>query len=326
MFPGQSPSHPLLAPELPAAAIPPDDDVPTPSTAAPGPSTTGASGAPAAPVSVMVFTLDEALHLPACLDALRWCNDVIVVDSFSTDATVAIAAQWGARVVQRRFDGFGTQRNWALDHAAPVHEWVLVLDADERVTAELVEEMARALADVPPTVGAFRLRRRFYMWGRWLRYSSLYPNWVVRLVHRDRVRYVNRGHAETQDVRGEIRQLEHDLIDENLKGIDEWFERQGRYARREAEHELAQEAGLPFRWFDLVASDPLVRRAALKRLSWRLPARPVLYFVYGYVVRRGFLDGRDGFVFSTMKAIYQAMIVVKKYDARRARAAEEAAQ
>lgn len=270
-----------------------------------------------APVSVMIFTLNEELHLPSCLDALAWCDDVIVVDSYSGDRTEEIARERGARFFQRRFDGFGTQRNWALDNASPRHEWVLVLDADERVTPELVAEMAAVLATPREGIGAFRLRRRFYMWGRWLRYSSLYPNWVVRLVHRDRVRYVNRGHAETQEVAGEVGELRNDLIDENLKGIDEWFTRQVAYARKEAEHELAEERRVRFRWADLLGSDPLARRAALKRLAWRVPGRPVLYFVYSYLVRRGFLDGRDGLVFCLMKAVYQSMIVIRKYDARR---------
>lgn len=267
----------------------------------------------------MIFTLNEGRHLPSCLASLHWCDDVVVVDSFSSDDTEAVARAHGARFVQRRFDGFGTQRNWALRHAAPRHEWVLILDADERVPADLRAEIAARLAHPPDGAGAFRVRRRFYMWGRWLRYSSLYPNWVVRLVHRDRVRYVNRGHAETQEVDGTIAELRHDLIDENLKGIDEWFERQGRYARKEADHELAEERRARFRWRDLAAADPLVRRAALKRLSWRVPGRPLLYFAYSYVVRRGFLDGRDGLMFSLMKAMYQAMIVVKKYDATRER-------
>jgi glycosyltransferase involved in cell wall biosynthesis len=282
----------------------------------------GAPGraAPAPPVSVMIFTLDEEIHLPSCLAALRWCDDVIVVDSYSRDRTEQIARDGGARFFQHRFEGFGSQRNWALDETAPRHQWVLVLDADERVTPELVSEMARVLAEPLDSVGAFRLRRRFHMWGRWLRYSSLYPNWVVRLVHRDRVRYVNRGHAETQEVRGEVRELEHDLIDENLKGIDEWFERQGRYARKEAEHELAEEGRASAGWAGLVARDPLLRRASLKRLAWRMPGRPLAYFLYSYVVRRGFLDGQDGLVFCMMKSIYQALIVAKKYDLQRRRA------
>lgn len=269
-----------------------------------------------APVSVMIFTLDEEIHLPSCLDALGWCDDVIVVDSFSTDRTETICRERGVRFYQNRFEGFGSQRNWALDNAQPRYPWILILDADERVTPELAAELRVIAADDPAGVGAFRVRRRFHMWGRWLRHSSLYPTWVVRFIRRDRVRYINRGHAETQDVQGEIRDLAHDLIDENLKGIDEWFERQNRYSRKDAEFEIAAERG-GLRPGDLLTADPLVRRAALKRLAWRLPARGFIYFLYSYVWRRGFLDGRDGFVFCRMRAMYQSEVAIKKYDLRR---------
>ncbi len=269
-----------------------------------------------APVSVMIFTLNEEIHLLSCLDALRWADDVIIVDSFSTDRTETIAREFGARFFQNRFTGFGSQRNWALDHCAPKHEWILILDADERVTPELAAEVAAVVTSAPADAGAYRVKRRLYMWGRWLRYSSLYPNWVVRLIHRDRVRYIDRGHAETQTVQGRTLELEHDLIDENLRSIDEWFERQNRYASKEAEYELANEATVGG-WADVVRRDPLRRRAAIKRLSWRLPARPAFYFLYAYVWKRGFRDGRDGLMFCFMKALYQGMIVVKKHDARR---------
>jgi glycosyltransferase involved in cell wall biosynthesis len=268
----------------------------------------------------MIFTLNEEIHLSSCLDALRWADDVVVVDSFSNDRTGAIATEYGARFFQHQFTGFGSQRNWALDNTAPAHNWILILDADERATPELAAEIAHVISSAGDTVAAFRVKRRFHMWGRWLRYSSLYPNWVVRLVHRNRVRYEDRGHAETQTVRGPVLELQHDLIDENLRSIDEWFERQNRYARKEAEYELAQERAAVTAghgWGDLFSAEPLARRAALKRLSWRIPLRPAAYFVYSYVIRRGFLDGRDGFVFSMMKALYQGMIAVKKYDARR---------
>jgi glycosyltransferase involved in cell wall biosynthesis len=270
----------------------------------------------APPVSVMVFTLNEAMHLPSCLDAARWCDDLIVVDSGSTDATADICRERGARFFQHSFTGFGTQRNWALANTRPKHEWILILDADERITPELADEMRRVLASPLPNVGGFRLKRRFYMWGRWLRYSSLYPTWVVRLIQRDRVRYVDRGHAETQEVRGEVYELEHDLIDENLRGIDAWFARQNGYARKEAEHELREEAR-GWKWRQIFGRDPLERRDALKRIAWRMPARPVLYFMYAYFVRQGFRDGRDGFYFCVMKSIYQAMIATKRYDIHR---------
>src|SRR5262249_8390979 len=151
--------------------------------------------------------------------------------------------------------------------------WVLILDADERVPEELSREIDEVLSSVPPTVAAFRLKRRFHFWGRWLRHSSLYPTWIVRLVHKKRVRYVNRGHSETQIVDGGIRVLHNDLIDENLKGIDEWFTRQNRYSRHEADYELvAQHASV---LGEFLGSNPPIRRAALKRLSWRIPARGI---------------------------------------------------
>jgi glycosyltransferase involved in cell wall biosynthesis len=269
-------------------------------------------------VTVMVFTLNEAIHLPSCLASLGWCDDVVVVDSFSTDETQTICQAHGnVRFVQNRFEGFGSQRNWALTHAAPKHSWVLILDADERVPIELANEIVNVASNSATDVGAYRLRRRFHMWGRWLRYSSLYPSWVVRLVHRDRVRYANRGHAETQSVAGRTCDLRNDLIDENLKGIDEWFERQNRYSRKEAEFELRSDAD--DETGSMFSADPLKRRSAIKRFARRIPFRGAAYFLYAYVIRRGFLDGRDGFMFCRMRALYQVEIEMKKYDARKSR-------
>jgi glycosyltransferase involved in cell wall biosynthesis len=267
----------------------------------------------------MVFTLNEELHLPSCLGSLSWCDDVIVVDSFSTDRTEALCRQAGVRFFQNRFTGFGDQRNWALDHCRAKHEWVLMLDADERVTPGLVDELRSRLAAAPSQIGAFRIRRRFHMWGRWLRHSSLYPTLVVRLIHRDRVRFANRGHAETQEVKGGIADLDHDLIDENLKGMEEWFERQNRYSSKDADYELERE-GTPLDWHGLASPDGLRRRAALKQVAARLPYRPALYFLYSYVLRGGFRDGRYGLKFCVMKASYQRMVSRKKRDLRSGRA------
>jgi glycosyltransferase involved in cell wall biosynthesis len=272
----------------------------------------------AAPVSVMVFTLNEQVNLPACLDSLDWCSDVIVVDSFSTDSTASICAARAVRFFQNRFEGFGSQRNWALAHTQPIHPWILILDADERVPEELARELAAIAQQAPADVGAYRVRRRFHMWGRWLRYSSLYPTWVVRFIRAGRVRFQDRGHAETQVVDGRIEDLQHDLIDENLKGIEEWFERQNRYSTKDALFEFHSRAsGLRLR--DLVGVDPLARRAALKQLAARLPARGLAYFLYSYLWRRGFLDGYDGFMFCRMRALYQSQVAAKLHDMGRGR-------
>ena len=242
---------------------------------------------PLAPVSVMIFTLNEEIHLPSCLEALAWCDDVIVIDSFSTDRTEAICRRARRALPSARLRG--------LRRRSATGRWIR--GAAPRLgprprrgrtrAAGTGAELAARRRSAPATVGAYRVRRRFYMWGRWLRYSSLYPTWVVRFVHKDRVRYVDRGHAETQEVNGDIRDLKHDLIDENLKGIDEWFERQNRYSRRTRNTSCAR-AALPVDWAGLVSAMRCAGGASLKQLAARLPFRPALYFLYSYVFRRGF--------------------------------------
>ena len=268
------------------------------------------------PVSCLVYTLNEEVNLPHCLGSLHWCDDIVVVDSFSTDRTESIARAAGVRFVQHAFTGFGDQRNWSLEQIPLRHPWALILDADERVPPELVVEMNERVQGAASDLAAFRLRRRFYMWGKWLRHSSSYPTWVVRLVRIGRVRYINRGHAETQEVDGRIEPLERDLIDENHKGLEDWWARHNRYSSTEALYELTQVDGS---LRQLMSVDPLQRRAALKRLVRDLPGRPLWFFLYAYVLRLGFLDGFDGLRFCSMKAMYQAMIGLKKSELRRRR-------
>ena len=267
------------------------------------------------PVSAIIFTLNEEIHLPDCLRSVGEFDDVIVVDSFSTDRTKEICDNAGVRFIQHSFEGFGMQRNWALEHGNPKHDWVLILDADERVSQELSSELRELMYSIPTDVSAYRLKRRFYLWGKWLKHSGDYPVWLVRLVNKHKVRYVNRGHAETQTVNGKTANLRRDLIDENKKGIDEWVERQNRYSRQEAEYELYHESKV-FKIVDLCSMDPVKQRANLKVLSWHIPFRPFFYFMYSYIWHLGFLDGVEGFIFCMMKAFYQTMIVAKKYELR----------
>ena len=274
------------------------------------------SAADRLPVTAMVFTLDEEVNLPGCLASLGPFADIVVVDSFSSDRTEAIARAAGARFFQHAFAGFGSQRAWAFANAGVRTPWVLVLDADERVPPELAEEIGRQVGGAPQAVGAFRVRRRFHLWGRWLRRSSLYPTWVVRLVRPGRVEWRDRGHAETQRVDGEIRELACDLIDENRKGVADWFARQARYAAREAAYELTLDGRAPG-LSGIFSRDPLRRREALKACGRRLPGRALWYFLYSAVVRGGVLDGAAGLRFCAMKAVYQYQIGAIKRDLRR---------
>lgn len=262
-------------------------------------------------ISCAIFTLDESINLPKCLASLWWCDDIVVIDSYSNDNTELLCKASRVRFVQHPFSGFGDQRNWAFDNIDFKHEWIFVLDADEEITPELFEELKVTMQMVKPEVSAFRVKRKFYLWGKWLKHSSLYPSWVIRLVKKGKVRYVNRGHAETQVVDGRIEALNEDLKDENLKGLHAWFSRQNNYSSKEAAHELSQ--GLP-RWSAIFSRNPLERRALLKSISSRLYLRPVFFFCYTYFWRRGFLDGMAGFYFSLMKSIYVGMIQLKKYE------------
>lgn len=258
--------------------------------------------------------------MPKCLKSLEWCDDVVVIDSFSTDDTEKICRAHKVRFYQHGFTGFGDQRNWALEKIKFKHDWVFVLDADEEFTPELAREVEERLATVESDVAAFRVKRRFYLWGQWLKHSSLYPTWVIRLIRKDKVRYVNRGHAETQMVDGRILALENDLKDENIKGLQAWFARQNQYSTHEAIHEL-QQPQAPLR--QLFSREPLRRREALKALARRLPFRAAIFFTYNYFLKKGFLDGVAGFRFSLMKAMYVEMIELKKHEMKHFPALQE---
>ncbi|MBV9464129.1 MAG: glycosyltransferase family 2 protein [Verrucomicrobiae bacterium] len=271
-------------------------------------------------ISVLIFTKNEELHIGRCLDTLRVCDDVVVIDSFSEDKTVQIAKDWGARVQQHVFSGFGDQRSWALENVKLHNEWALILDADEVVTPQLWKEMLRRVHQAPKATAAFAVRRRFYWRGRWIPRSSQYPTWVVRLIRVGWVRYVNRGHSETQVVNGKLEWLWEDLVDENLKGVDAFRQRQMHYAREEAIEELTENNAI--RLADFRSPDPLARRAAGKAIWSRLPCRGLLFFIYVYFVRGGILEGSRGLELCWHKARYQSEIARLKKALRAKRPTE----
>ena len=266
----------------------------------------------------MIFTLNEETNIESCLESVSWSDDIIVIDSGSSDRTRELCTGPTVRFFEHEFEGFGSQRNWAIRETSSKYDWILILDADERVPADLASEIETATRAAGPEIAAFKVRRRFYLWGRWLRYSNLYPTWVVRLINKDRVRYKNRGHAETQEVEGGVLSLKHDLIDENRKGIDAWFDRQNRYSSQDALYE-SEQSGQSTEFKHLFSADPLDRRAAFKQMTRKVPGRPVWYFLYSYMFRGGFLEGRDGLAYCTMRALYQGMITAKKHDLKRRR-------
>ncbi|MFZ1539350.1 MAG: glycosyltransferase family 2 protein [Chromatiaceae bacterium] len=185
-------------------------------------------------ISVLLLTLNEAANLPACLAALAWSDDVVVLDSFSQDDTVAVAERWGARVYQRAFDHFAGQRNYALDRIPFQHDWVLHLDADEIVTPALQAEMLAAIGD--GRCDAWPIPSKMMFFGQWLRHAGLYPSYQVRLGHRQRCRFKQVGHGQREDVAPErVGTLQEPYLHYSFaKGLTDWFDKHNRYASAEA--------------------------------------------------------------------------------------------
>ncbi len=267
-------------------------------------------------ISVLILTLNEEVNIAECIDSCSFSDDVVVFDSLSTDRTRAIAAGKGARVMERAFDDYAAQRNAALTAVSYRHPWVIMVDADERVSPELAAEIEATTATADPDTVIFRMRRMDFFLGRWLKYSSGYPTWFGRLIRLGHVRF-QREYNEEAVADGRIGYLKQHLIHFPFnKGISYWFERHNRYSSMEAGMlgAVKSERLRPMALFD---ADPAERRRALKGFAYRLPLRPLITFLYFYIVRRGILDGRAGFYFIRMRAAYELLIDLKVMEMQR---------
>ena len=271
-----------------------------------------------APVSVLVPTLDEELNLPDCLDSVRWADEVFVVDSFSHDRTVDIARERGAQVVQHPFESYSRQKNWALDTLPFRNEWVLILDADERVSPELQCEI-QSTVTVADCAGYY-LNRRVIFLGTWIRHAGWYPNWNLRLFRHQLGRYDGREVHEHVVLNGPAGYLRHDLLHLDQRGLEAFVARHNRYstleaaARFKAERDAPDRARLPL---SLLAS-PVQRKRLVRERVWpRIPAKPLALFVYMYLLRRGFLDGRAGLALCVFHAFQEFMVGLKLAELRR---------
>jgi len=258
-------------------------------------------------ISTLILTYNEDANIADCIASLPWRGDVHVLDSQSTDSTADIAVSSGAIVTTRTFDGYASQRNAGLSLPFQ-NEWIVMLDADERMTPELAADIEREISAAGSDVAMYRVRRRDIFMGRWLKRSSGYPTWFPRVFRRGHVT-VEREINETYTSSGKALQLEGHLDHYPFnKGIDWWFERHNRYSAMEAKLLLAKDgaSAVPSR-----KGDPAARRAAAKAFAYSLPLRPYLIFVYLYLLRGGFLDGRPGWVFANMRLAYEIMIDAK---------------
>jgi glycosyltransferase involved in cell wall biosynthesis len=272
------------------------------------------------PVSVIIPVKNEVENLRRCLPALTWADEIFVVDSQSSDRTAELAAGFGARVVQFHFNGsYPKKKNWALDHLPFRNEWVLIVDADEVVGPELASEIATRISS--DEAEGFYLNSRYYFLGRHIRHCGYSSCWNLRLFKHRLGRYEkiadgtggragdNEAH-EHVELEGRVVRLAHELEHHAYPTVAIWVEKHNRYAIWEAA--LA----------DRLIHEPIpatigrVQRfkRRLKKIAWRIPMRPLVRFVYAYVLRLGFLDGKPGLYFCSLLAFYDFLAMANRYE------------
>ncbi|MFL6590716.1 MAG: glycosyltransferase family 2 protein [Chthoniobacterales bacterium] len=282
-----------------------------------------APGENAVPVSVIVPVRQEAANLPRCLDSVKWADEIFVVDSQSTDATPDIVTARGAKLVQFQFNGtWPKKKNWALENLPFRNEWVFILDADEVLPPDAEPEFASAIANAGKLAG-YWINRRFMFMGKWLRHSY-YPNWNLRLFRHSLGRYEKLTDADTRSgdnevhehviVSGPTGRLRSEMDHYAFPSVEVFIEKHNRYsnweARVSADRQLSGSAAQ-------ISKGDVGRRRRLKQLSQRLPFRPLLRFLYIYIWQKGFLDGREGYYFARLHAVYEFLSVAKTYELNR---------
>jgi glycosyltransferase involved in cell wall biosynthesis len=285
------------------------------------------------PVSVLIPTRNEIANIRDCIRSVAFAAEVVVVDSLSTDGTAEAAIAEGAQVVPFDWNRqYPKKKNWALENIPWRHEWVLILDADERITPELAKEIEQAISNEGPQTfrDGYYINRRFMFMGGWLRHCGYYPSWNLRLFRHRKGRYEQIGsvadtgsgdnevheHVKVESIR--VSRLRHDMLHYAYPTIETWVEKHNRYSNWEAivAAELRSGSG---GLRDSPLGDALERKRWLKRMAMNLPFRPLLRFLYHYIICQGFRDGYRGYVFCRLLAWYEFISIAKATEKRWAR-------
>jgi glycosyltransferase involved in cell wall biosynthesis len=258
-------------------------------------------------ITVIILTKNEEVNILQALNSTRqFADEVLILDSHSTDRTAQICREAGAIVFTRCFDNYAAQRNYAIQSLPVKTDWIMFLDADEFLTEELKEEILNVLP--ASTVNGYYIKRRFYFMGKWIRWGGYYPTWILRLFKKDKGIY-HRSINEHVVVEGPTAKLQFDFADRNHKSFFEWWNKHIYYAKCEA-RDLYENNKLhkEFHFFGGQAA----RKSWIRYKVWnRFPllVRPFVYFIYRYFFRFGILDGRKGFVFHFMHALVYFLLI-----------------
>lgn len=266
-------------------------------------------------ITIYILTYNEELDIAACIESAMMSDDIIVVDSVSSDRTVEIANRYPVRVVEHAFESHGKQRTWMLENISPKYDWVYILEADERMTPELFAECVEATKNTDNLIGYYAAERVMFM-NTWIRHSTQYPRYQLRLFRHGKVWFTDYGHTEREVCEGNTSFLKETYPHYTSgKGLSRWIDKHNRYSTDEARETLHQLEQGSVNWRDLFFGKTEVeRRRALKNLSLRVPARPLVRFFYMYFLLGGCLDGRAGFTWCTLQAFYEYLILLKAWE------------
>lgn len=273
------------------------------------------------PLSVVIPIKNEAANLSRSLASVSWADEVFVVDSQSTDGSASIAEAHGARVVQFHFNGiWPKKKNWALDNLPFKNDWVFILDADEVLMPAAEAEFRQIVADPDHPMDGYWINRRFMFLGKWLKHAY-YPNWNLRLFRHRLGRYEKLTDFDTASgdnevhehvvVSGKTGRLESEMDHYAFPTVDVFVEKHNRYANWEARVSLDR---LLKGSSQSIQSKDVGMRRRLKHLSQWLPCRPLLRFLYVFFLQLGCLDGKAGYHFARLHAMYEYLCVVKTFE------------
>lgn len=266
-------------------------------------------------VAVIILTLNEQRNLPGALDSVRgWADGIYVLDSYSDDATVSVAEDYGCHVEQREFTTYSDQRDYALDNLPVDADWALFLDADERVSDELKRSIFQQISG-EPDVDGYLIKRKFLWMGTWIKHGY-YPIWLLRLVRPEKAHYPEQLIDEHPEVEGDVGRLEGDLIHDDQRGVGHWIDKHNEYARLEAKKLLQSEAERDRK--DKISHSDLYlqfKQWLEDNVWYKLPlfTRPFALFTYRYILRGGFLDGKEALSYHFLHSLWYRFLVDLKY-------------
>lgn len=285
---------------------------------------------PGLPISVIILTYNEEKNIEECLKSVYgWADEIFIVDSYSTDRTLEIARKYTNKIFKHPFENYAKQFNWALENLPIKNKWVMRLDADEKVSVELKDELMKTLPRIPNDVYGLYVKRKVFFMGKWIKHGGYYPIWLLRIWR------TGKGYCEDRWMDEHIKLtvgktifLKNDIIDENKKNLHWWIGKHNNYATREAIDIL----NLKYNLFKYNNVEPKFFGTQEQRKRWlkerfytKLPLfiRPFLYFAYRYFIKLGFLDGKEGLIWHFLQGFWYRFLVDAKIYEIEKRAKEE---